>query len=694
MKSIARKLVLITTLNVLAQIIGFSTPTLCPLLEQQTDCFEESMETCTPNLNNTNNHNSYFTAAGGWHTMLHIRTMGDVDGDGRADIVGFGSSGVTVSFAQANGNFSYPKTVLKNFALQNGSWKVGQHPRMVADVNGDGKADIVGFGDKGVYVAFSRGTFFSKPTLVLRDFGTASNWKGNTYRRVMADVNGDGKADIVGFSYYSVKVALSTGRTFEVQNTSLKDFCIANGWDANKHIRTMGDVNGDGKADIVGFGNSGVRIALSTGNGFAKGKTVLNKKFAIKGGNWSVYDHPRAVADVNGDGKADIIGFGSLGVQVALSTGNGFAGERKMISKFGTQAGKWSGLLNPRMVADVNGDGKADIVGFGNARVVVSHSNGTGLQKTRNIVFDKHTKVITNISPSDVTTTTKGQTMDYNFSQKELMDMIGGIGKVGGLSMNFVPKTAYIDSEGFLYTYLSMKGSTIDMTAYTNHARTKGYYLKDVQVRLEAEGMSEFRNSPLNKSEEGVYTSSDQFELGAGVTEDGVGAIAQQTWGSTFSTKVTDFQFTNKTKQTNRPVFYWNLAKVGNAAKGDAPSTYVNYRSLGEKIAGQYKSLKQLPPLAAENFPIDCEAIFRKDMRKNKRNIPDQVKVRVYVKATFEKTRLVDRDESDVEDFLNGFVAVFNPRTYEGELAYAFHHEQQVTENYVDVILDLRPLKQ
>ncbi len=694
MKSITRKLVLITTLKVLIQIIGFSTTTLCPFLEKQTDCFDEPLESCPATLYNTNNNNSYYTAAGGWHTMFHVRTMGDVDGDGRADIVGFGNSGVTVSFAQATGNFSYPQTLIKNFSMINGGWHVGKNPRMVADVNGDGKADIVGFGNKGVYVSFSRGKYFEKPTLVLRDFGTVSNWKGNNYRRVMADVNGDGKADIVGFSYYSVKVALSTGRTFAVQNTSLKDFCIANGWDASKHIRTMGDVNGDGKADIVGFGNSGVRIALSTGNGFAKGKTVLNKKFAIKGGNWSVHQNPRVVADVNGDGKADIIGFGNTGVQVAFSTGNGFAGEVKMINKFGTKAGGWSGFLNPRMVADINGDSKADIVGFGNARVVVSHSNGTNLQKTRNIVFDKHTKVITNISPSDVTTTTKGKTMDYNFSRKELMPMLGGIGKVGGLSMNFVPKTAYIDSEGFLYTYLSMKGSTIDMTAYTNHARTKGYYLKDVQVRLEAEGMSEFRNSPLNKSEEGVYTSSDQFDIGTGVTAEGIGAGAQKSWGSSFSTKVTDFQFTNKTKQTNRPIFYWNLAKVGNAAKGDAPSTYVNYRSLGEKIAGQYKSLKQLPPLAAENFPIDCEAIFRKDMRKNKRNIPNQVKVRVYIKATFEKTRLVDRDESDVEDFLNGLVAVVNPRTYEGELAYAFHHQQQVTENYIDVILDLRPLKQ
>ena len=34
-----------------------------------------------------------------------------------------------------------------------GAWRVEQHPRMLGDVNGDGRADIVGFGNDGVVVA-------------------------------------------------------------------------------------------------------------------------------------------------------------------------------------------------------------------------------------------------------------------------------------------------------------------------------------------------------------------------------------------------------------------------------------------------------------------------------------------------------------------------------------------------------------
>lgn len=335
----------------------------------------------------------------------------------------------------------------------------------------------------------------------------------------------------------------------------------------------------------------------------------------------------------------------------------------------------------------MNGDGKADIIGFGNSRIAISYSNGTTLGTARNLTFNKNIKEISNISPSRVINTTRGKTIDYNFSRKQFVPMNSSVGKIADMSLNFVPKTAYIDNEGFVYVYLSMKGSTIDMTKYINQSRKKGYYLKDVQVDLQAVGMDEFRNSPLNKSGKGVYTVSDEFTVGGELSEDGVELDVKKTWGSRFATEVHDFAFTNKTKRTNVPKFYWNLTKVGHGI-------YTNYRSLGVKSAAQYSSLTSLPPLASQNFPIDCEAIFRKDVKFNMQAIPDQVKIRVKVKATFEKTWLADRGESDVVDFLNGFVAAANPRSYAGELLYEFKHDTKVTENYIDVILDMRPYKE
>ncbi|MCD6422218.1 VCBS repeat-containing protein, partial [bacterium] len=163
----------------------------------------------------------------------------------------------------------------------------------------------------------------------------------------------------------------------------------AGGW-SNQEIypRLLADVNGDGKADIVGFGNAGVYVSLSTGSGFASPQVWIHKfgKGRIAGGWASQDSYPRLLADVNGDGKADIVGFGYAGVYVSLSTGSGFASPRVWIRKFGkgSIAGGWvSQDSYPRLLADVNGDGKADIVGFGYAGVYVSLSTGSGFASPR-----------------------------------------------------------------------------------------------------------------------------------------------------------------------------------------------------------------------------------------------------------------------------------------------------------------------
>ena len=41
-----------------------------------------------------------------------------------------------------------------------GGWRIAKHPRMMADVNGDGRDDVVGFGNAGTYVSTSTGTSF------------------------------------------------------------------------------------------------------------------------------------------------------------------------------------------------------------------------------------------------------------------------------------------------------------------------------------------------------------------------------------------------------------------------------------------------------------------------------------------------------------------------------------------------------
>ena len=136
-----------------------------------------------------------------------------------------------------------------------------------------------------------------------------------TIHAFMADVNGDNMTDIVGFSNNGVIVALSNGSGFKQPRLRVNGFNFPN-WLVEAHPRFLADVNGDDKADIVGIGNDGVFVALS------KGKTFKPIKLGVNGfgfPNWRVETHPRFLADVNGNGKADVIGFGSLGVYVSKS---------------------------------------------------------------------------------------------------------------------------------------------------------------------------------------------------------------------------------------------------------------------------------------------------------------------------------------------------------------------------------------
>ena len=267
---------------------------------------------------------------------------------------------------------------IAQFGNDQGWTSFSQNPRQVADVNGDGMDDIVGFGSGGTYVALATGGGnFGPLTYRLGQFGNDQGWSSfNQNPRQLADVNGDGMADIVGFGSGGTYVALATGGgNFGPLTYRLGQFGSASeggGWSSFDHIpRTLADVNGDDMADIVGFGNGGTYVALATGGGQFGPLTYRLGQFGNDQG-WGSFDHnPRTLADVNGDDMADIVGFGSGGTYVALATGGGnFGPLTYRLGQFGSasEGGGWSSFDRyPRTLADVNGDAMADIVGFGDA---------------------------------------------------------------------------------------------------------------------------------------------------------------------------------------------------------------------------------------------------------------------------------------------------------------------------------------
>jgi CobQ-like glutamine amidotransferase family enzyme len=142
----------------------------------------------------------------------------------------------------------------------------------------------------------------------------------------------------------------------------------------DKYPRQLGDVNGDGRDDIVGFGNDNVLVSLGQSDGtFGSVFVGLNNNFTVKDGAWTSFDkYPRQLGDVNGDGRDDIVGFGNDNVLVSLGQSDGtfgsvFAG---LNNNFTVKDGAWTSFDKyPRQLGDVNGDSHNDIVGFGNTDV-------------------------------------------------------------------------------------------------------------------------------------------------------------------------------------------------------------------------------------------------------------------------------------------------------------------------------------
>ena len=101
----------------------------------------------------------------------------NINKDGRADIVGFGIGGVLVSLAQADGSFAAPTLGSTNFNQANGWSSEDAFTRTLADVNGDGFADVVGFGVAGTFVALGKGDgTFGTANFALANFGANQGW--------------------------------------------------------------------------------------------------------------------------------------------------------------------------------------------------------------------------------------------------------------------------------------------------------------------------------------------------------------------------------------------------------------------------------------------------------------------------------------------------------------------------------------
>ena len=450
-----------------------------------------------------------------WDNTKTVRTTGDVNGDGKEDLVAFGMDNIEVALSDGT-KFQTPQIWYStNFTYNKGGWRVERHPRMLADVNGDGKDDIVGFANSAVMVALSNGSSFTGYTNWISNFGYSYSWRVEYHPRVVADVNNDHKADVIGFADNGPRVALSTGSSFGTINLWYSGYgYITGGWQVSKHPRTIADVNGDGKGDVVGFSDSATYVSLSTGSSFGTAKNWLTGYNYNAG--WDVNLHPRIVKDINNDGKADIVGFADPEVRASISDGTKFAPPMILGRDFGTLnsiSGQavWSTANYIRTTVDLNNDGVAELIGFAGDGVYVLNFNGN--KKTYNYTngylvkeIDQGTNAIIEYANDPVGNRTRTTDAELNITNATY----NGLGKkLTETDARNNSKQYFYDTAGYLDHEIDEDGVLTEYTYDGNYNVT--------QIKVNNEKITQYQydyagNKTKEISPEGNYTETDYDE--------------------------------------------------------------------------------------------------------------------------------------------------------------------------------------
>ncbi|MEZ4234489.1 MAG: FG-GAP-like repeat-containing protein [Polyangiaceae bacterium] len=290
----------------------------------------------------------------------------DVNGDGKADVCGRGYSGVRCHLAQ-QGGWTATSDTKPGWGNAQGWDDVSNFATFrMGDVNGDGFADLCARANDGVHCALGSagGLGAGASGRWYGGMADAGSWNEPRFYTTirLADVNGDGLEDLCGRSATSFECHLSDGESFSTQfpGPALSD---ENGWGHARNYGTirMGDINGDGKSDVCARANAAIACWLASDTGFSTDKIAgpawSNDQGWDKLSAWSTI----RLADVNGDGRADLCGKSASALSCALSNGNGFEPELRVAGYSDDSGWGAAPYFSSLRVGDVDGDGAQDL---------------------------------------------------------------------------------------------------------------------------------------------------------------------------------------------------------------------------------------------------------------------------------------------------------------------------------------------
>jgi hypothetical protein len=214
--------------------------------------------------------------------------VADLNGDGRADVVatGWASAGVDVWFQSADGSLAMPQS----FACPHGGYDV----LSVADLNHDGALDVVVVGGQ----SYDACVLLQQPggfaPFVLDPIGNGPNGLAT------GDLDGDGRADVILTGDNGSKDYL--GLMHQNLDGTLAALVFLPSANIPDDV-ALGDLNGDGRLDaiVVHTGWSELGVYRQEANGTLSSEQIYQIPYIDWGSD------RMAVGDINSDGKPDIV---------------------------------------------------------------------------------------------------------------------------------------------------------------------------------------------------------------------------------------------------------------------------------------------------------------------------------------------------------------------------------------------------